>query len=597
MSRPSPLNRPVPPALGRRPLRARAALFAGLSLSALSLSCAGGKDAQNSDAEANDSGEAPEPRALDRLCPGDAGCEGNEGPLLAGVAKRDLTPCFEGWEDLEGDGTYRATEDPFLDCGCDRLCPDDPGYAGPDRGEGDGIFQAAWIAGFGQGRPAASVHDPIELRAITLQTGETSVAIVTLDLVGWFYDDTLAVRAAVAAAGADLDLVVVHATHNHEGPDSMGQWGERFGRRGVDEAWRQDVIAAAASAVVEAQNSAVEVNLTVGRADSAAPFGAKGTRNTVRDSRDPVVIDEWVGAAQLRDAGGGAVATLVNWGNHPEVLGGDNTALTADFVHYLREGVEQGVPGGPSPRAGQGGQAIFLNASVGGLMTPLGITVTDWDGVDHPGETFEKAEALGHIVAGLAIDALESAAGPAEAPRLGFRAEVVEIPVENIGFQALFLAGVFERELVGWDSSLPISATNIPKIRTEVDLIELGPLRILTVPGELFPELAVGGYDGSRVNTDEVPFMDPGNEAPPDLAAAPTGPPLKAQLGVEHAWILGLGNDEIGYLVPPYDYVLAESAPYLSEPPGDHYEETNSLGPAAVPTLLAAAELVSGEPR
>jgi predicted RNase H-like HicB family nuclease len=484
-----------------------------------------------------------------------------------------------------------------LDCGCDRLCPEDPGYAGPDRGEGDGIFQAAWIAGFGQGRPANSVHDPIELRVITLQTGETSVAIVTLDLVGWFYDDTLAVRAAVAAAGADLDLVVVHATHNHEGPDSMGQWGERFGRRGVDEAWRQDVIAAAASAVVEAQNSAVEVNLTVARADSAAPFGAKGTRNTVRDSRDPVVIDEWVGAAQLRDASGGTVATLVNWGNHPEVLGGDNTALTADFVHYLREGVEQGVPGGPSPRAGQGGQAIFLNASVGGLMTPLGITVTDWDGVDHPGETFEKAEALGHIVAGLAIDALASAAGPAEAPRLGFRAEVVEIPVENIGFQALFLAGVFERELVGWDSSLPISATNIPKIRTEVDLIELGPLRILTVPGELFPELAVGGYDGSRVNTEEVPFMDPGNEAPPDLAAAPTGPPLKAQLGVEHAWILGLGNDEIGYLVPPYDYVLAESAPYLSEPPGDHYEETNSLGPTAVPTVLAAAELVSGEPR
>jgi hypothetical protein len=275
----------------------------------------------------------------------------------------------------------------------------------------------------------------------------------------------------------------------------------------------------------------------------------------------------------------------------------ENTLISSDFPHMLREGVEQGVDWGDGARPGLGGTTVFINGAVGGMMTPLGITVTDWDGVDHPGETFEKAEALGHIVAGWAIDALASAAGPAEAPRLGFRAEVVEIPVENIGFQALFLAGVFERELVGWDSSLPISATNIPKIRTEVDLIELGPLRILTVPGELFPELAVGGYDGSRVNTDEVPFMDPGNEAPPDLAAAPTGPPLKAQLGVEHAWILGLGNDEIGYLVPPYDYVLAESAPYLSEPPGDHYEETNSLGPTAVPTLLAAAELVSGEPR
>lgn len=597
MHRRAPLSparlRPAAPALVRR-----AAPGLPAALAALALSCAGEKGDPQGDSGAADSGEGGgAPRELDRLCPGDAGCEGNEGPLRAGVAQRDLTPCFETWEDTEGDATYRATEDPFHDCGCDHLCPGDAGYTSPDAGEGDGVFQAAWIAGFGQGRAANSSHDPIELRVITLETGETRVAIVTLDLVGWFYDDTLAVREAAAAAGADVDLVVVHATHNHEAPDSMGQWGERFGRRGVDEAWRAEVIAAAASAIVEAQNSATEVNLTVGRADSAAPFGAKGTRNTVRDSRDPVVIDEWVGAARLEGAGGATVATLVNWGNHPEVLGGDNTALTADFVHYLRAGVEQGVPGGPSPRAGLGGQALFLNASVGGLMTPLGITVTDWDGVDHSGDTFEKAEALGEVVAGLALDALAAAGPPAEAPRLSFRAEVIEIPVENIGFQALFLAGVFERELVGWDSSRPITADNTPKIRTELDLIELGPLRILTIPGELFPELAVGGYDGSRVNSEEVPFIDPGNEAPPDVAAAPTGPPLKEQMGAEHSWILGLGNDELGYLVPPYDYVLAESAPYLSEPPGDHYEETNSLGPTAVPTILSAAALVCGEPR
>ena len=582
MSRPAPRRSPLSPA----------------ALLPLALAgCSGAKDDPNAVADTNDSAEPEVERALDRLCPGDAGCESNAGPLLAGVAQRDITPCFESWDDTESDGEYRATEDPFFDCGCDRLCPGDEGYSGADAGEGDGVFQAAWIAGFGQGRPANSVHDPIELRALSLQTGQTSVAIVTLDLVGWFFDDTVAVREAVAAAGGDFDLVVVHATHNHEGPDSMGQWGERFGRRGVNEAWRAEVIAAAAAAVVEAQNSAVEVNLTVGRADSAAPFGSKGTRNTVRDSRDPVVIDEWVGAARLTDAAGQTVATLINWGNHPEVLGGDNTALTADFVHYVREGVEGGVPTGPSPRAGLGGQSIFINASVGGLMTPLGLTVTDWDGVDHSGDTFEKSQALGEIVAGLALDAIASAGAPAAGPTLGFRAEGVEIPVENIGFQALFLAGVFERSLVGWDSTQPITEANTPRVLSEVDLIELGPLRILTIPGELFPELAVGGYDGSRVNTDEVPFIDPDNALPPDLSAAPTGPPLKEQMGSEHAWIMGLGNDEIGYLVPPYDYVLAESAPYLSEAPGDHYEETNSLGPAAVPLLLDAAALVSGEPR
>ena len=38
------------------------------------------------------------------------------------------------------------------------------------------------------------------------------------------------------------------------------------------------------------------------------------------------------------------IATFVNWGNHPESLGGDNPLLTSDFAHYLREGLEKGVP-------------------------------------------------------------------------------------------------------------------------------------------------------------------------------------------------------------------------------------------------------------
>ena len=57
----------------------------------------------------------------------------------------------------------------------------------------------------------------------------------------------------------------------------------------------------------------------------------------------------------------------------------------------------------------------------------------------------------------------------------------------------------------------------------------------------------------------------------------------------EYKMIIGLGNDEIGYLVPEYNYVLATSGPFLNEAPGDHYEETNSVGPTAVPRLLAIA--------
>lgn len=540
-----------------------------------------------------DSGQEAVERDIDRICPGDAGCVSNEGPLLAGAAVREITPpCFEAWVDLDGSKDYRASEDEFLDCGCDRICPDDDGWTAADEGEGDGEFQAIWIAGFGQGRASASVHDPLDARAVVVASGDTAVALVTLDVVGWFYDDTVAIREAVQSAGADVDLVVVHSTHNHEGPDTMGQWGATFGRRGVDDAYHARIVELAAEAVVEAASQLQPVTMRIGSTDSAAPFGDKGTRNLVRDSRDPVIIDEQVGAAFLVGDDGSTVATLINWGNHPEVLGGDNTALTADFVHYIRKGVEDGFSYDARTEVGVGGTAIFINAAVGGLMTPLGITVTDWDGVDHSNSDFDKAQALGEIVAGLALTAASEGTEASE-PRVAFKAETFNLRVENIAFQALFLAGIFERRIFNYDNTRALDDSNVPEVETEMDFVEIGPLRLLTVPGELTPELAIGGYSGDRVNTTEVPFVDPENPNPPDLSSAPDGPYLKDQMGGEHNWIVGLGNDEIGYLVPSYDYKLAERSPYLNEPEGDHYEETNSIGPSVVPKVLEVAALLT----
>jgi len=34
----------------------------------------------------------------------------------------------------------------------------------------------------------------------------------------------------------------------------------------------------------------------------------------------------------------------------------------------------------------------------------------------------------------------------------------------------------------------------------------------------------------------------------------------------------------VGYIIPEYNFQLDETLPWFNEPPGDHYEETNSLG-------------------
>jgi hypothetical protein len=42
----------------------------------------------------------------------------------------------------------------------------------------------------------------------------------------------------------------------------------------------------------------------------------------------------------------------------------------------------------------------------------------------------------------------------------------------------------------------------------------------------------------------------------------------------------------LGYIMPDYNYVLDPGSPYMEEADGDHYEETNSLGPYARTELI-----------
>ena len=178
----------------------------------------------------------------DLVCPGDAGCEDAEGPLQAGAAAVSITPqCFETWTDLDGDQRYKVSKDEYADCGCDRLCPEDPGYPGPDEGEADGSFTAMWMGGFSVGHPAQGIHDDLWARTVILERGSTRVALVSVDLVGFFNEDVIKVREALAAENLQVDHLLVSSTHTHEGPDTMGLWGKAFGKSGYQDFYVEQV--------------------------------------------------------------------------------------------------------------------------------------------------------------------------------------------------------------------------------------------------------------------------------------------------------------------------------------------------------------------
>ena len=87
-----------------------------------------------------------------------------------------------------------------------------------------------YLAGFGQNRKATKVHDPIMVRAVVLADGAQKIALVSADVVGLFLPSVERVRAELPG----FKYVLVSATHNHEGPDTLGLWGASPFTSGVD---------------------------------------------------------------------------------------------------------------------------------------------------------------------------------------------------------------------------------------------------------------------------------------------------------------------------------------------------------------------------
>ncbi len=542
-------------------------------------------DTSTSDTTSDSTTGDGDPEAPEQYCPNGPSGECDEilgAPLEAGAAVVSIIPdCFETWDDVAANGSFDANEDTYLDCGCDRLCPGDPGYVAPDEGEGDGEFQAIYMAGFGNNRPTRGVRgaaegfvgegDGLWARAIALQQGNTRVVYVAIDTVGYFYDEVLAIRELLA--DQDIDWLSVSSTHTHEGPDTMGLWGKTIGSGGFDDDYRAQLRLAIAQAATEAiADLRVVDKLTVGRGDTSTTNASKGVLNVNSDHRDPWVIDEAIDVLHFGDEQGKTIATMVNYASHPESMADENTLLTSDYIHALRKTIESGSTWTRAPgKPGLGGPCIFISGALGGMMTPLGVQVTTPDGDTFGGGfSWEKTDSIGQLLGEVALGAI--AQGELiESPRLEFGAQTFLGEVINDSFKLVFMQGIFQREVVEIDGKQYVT--------TEMGVIELGPVRMLTVPGELLPELAVGGYDGSQMFTDMADLIDPNNPNPPDLGQAPAGPYLKQRIGSPYTWIIGLGNDELGYIIPQYDFKLSDSVPWFSEAPGDHYEETNSLGP------------------
>jgi len=417
-----------------------------------------------------------------------------------------------------------------------------------------------WLAGYGQNRKATGVHDPIWARAAVLRDGEDKIALVSTDLIGLQYEQTLNVRNQLE----DYRYVLVASTHNHEGPDVIGLWGPSPTESGAD----PEYLGFVEDKIVEAVRQA-EANLK----PAEAAYGTAEDETLLHDSRLPIVRD---GVLRLLvftppdRPDGVPLGILVQWNCHPENLGGDNTQLTADFPYYTIRDLERryGCP-----------VALFTGA-IGGLMSAPEDKLQRDDGTFYKEGEFEFAEVYGNAVAKLADEAIRFA-DPIELTPFGMSAVQVTLPLRNNLYRAARAAGVLDRMGYVWAGD-PFEigeerpgrvTTGEIAILTEVAYLNLGEFHIAAIPGEIYPELVLGEY--------QEPV-----EPNVDFPDAPLEPSVRELIPDGPALILGLANDEVGYIIPKRQW--DQAAPFAYGRERSQYGEINSVGPEVAPILMKA---------
>jgi hypothetical protein len=198
--------------------------------------------------------------------------------LKIGVAAVAITPFGpdRGWDgtitesgvwgekftDTNNNGRWNAGE-PF---------EDDPGNDVLDpssKGKYDGVF----LAGFGNNRLATGKHDDLWARAIVLEYGTTRIAIVSIDVIGYYskanYYGLGEIRKLVDPK-LGISEILIASTHNHEAPDTIGAWGPNGLSDGKYPKYLRFIDRQIAKAINKAAASTVRAVMKLGRTDAQA---------------------------------------------------------------------------------------------------------------------------------------------------------------------------------------------------------------------------------------------------------------------------------------------------------------------------------------
>jgi len=206
-----------------------------------------------------------------------------------------------------------------------------------------------WL--LGPTAPSCGVHDELYAKALVLDDGKQTWAILCLDLIGLSLAFSDELRELIRRQTA-IETVFVNCSHTHSAPFSIPWSVDGWERHCREECeWQAHLRMALPKLVREATEKMVPASLRAGRAPVKIGINRRlVTKDGVVMAPNPEGTEvPWVDVLRVNDKQGRVIAVLFSHAAHPVIVHGASRLISADYpgaavTHIRKELGEQVLP-------------------------------------------------------------------------------------------------------------------------------------------------------------------------------------------------------------------------------------------------------------
>lgn len=402
-----------------------------------------------------------------------------------------------------------------------------------------------YIAGHGSGHKMEGVLTPVAVSAVWLDCGDKKGFLwVSADIIGLTRTEITKVRGMLDdfCKQSGCQFINISCTHSHSGIDTVGYWGKP-NKLGMPSDGKDPVyMAMLFDKICDVCKKAYE-----NREPGKLYLGSVSLPNSQHTNRKLGQLHDVLTKFRFAPDAGGKETWILNFGGHPNSLGGDNRLLSAEYPYFLRETVS----------AGCGANVVYGIGAIGAL-----------DVANYDEDKVENIKKQGEMLGKAAMSIKNDEELPAEITILN---QPFYMPIDNCVLTLLAMRGTMSTDVYP-DKRGELGIA----LKSEMTYIKIGKQQILMLPGEMFTQTVYGGYHTAEESaTGKDPKVNP--------------QPLVKISHDEELLVFGVSNDMTGYVVPTNDYVLHATQPFLIPAKdrfgANHYHETNSMGPLSQKTI------------